>query len=81
MIHVGDMGQCTADGGCEGKGYAIYYGGLVASEMWVGYMEWPEIIDRAGAAIAAAGYRLGAYITGGMSNGNNSGYTVHEVCR
>ncbi len=76
------MGQCTADGGCESRGYTIWYGGrVVASESWQYYMDWSELNARASAAVAAGGYRYGAYITGGMSNGNNMGFGVYEVCR
>ncbi|MBP0633144.1 MULTISPECIES: hypothetical protein [unclassified Cupriavidus] len=81
-IYVGDMGQCTADGGCESRGYTIWYGGrVVASEAWQTYMDWSELNARASAAVAAGGYRYGSYITGGISNGNNMGYGVYEVCR
>lgn len=81
FIYLGDMGECTADGGCEGVGYAIYYGGLVASEMWRGHQDPMEWSARAIAAIEASGYRLGAYKTGSMSNGNNNGSSQYEVCK
>lgn len=81
-IAIGDMGQCTADGGCEGKGYQILWGGsVVASQMWIGYMEWPELNSLASAGIDASGYRAGANKASYLSNGNNMGLGVYEVCR
>ncbi|MGX6566064.1 hypothetical protein [Cupriavidus necator] len=81
-IHIGDMGQCSADGGCEGKGYMIYFGGsVVASEMWIGYMEWPEVNARASSGIAASGYRIGASKGTYLGNGNMMGLANYEVCR
>lgn len=81
-IHIGDMGQCSADGGCEGKGFMIYYGGsIVASEMWTGYMDPTELNAQASAGIAASGYQLGAHKGTVLGNGNMMGVANYEVCK
>lgn len=81
-ISIGDMGQCSADGGCEGKGYQILWGGsVVASRMWTGHMDWSDLGPQAVAGIDASGYRVGAIKLNYPSNGNNMGLQVYEVCR
>ena len=81
-IYIGDMGYCSADGGCSGTGYMIYYGGaIVASEMWVDTWDWPSLNARAVAAIATTGYSLGRGLGTELGNGNNMGVSINEVCR
>ncbi|XYJ92644.1 hypothetical protein AEMCBJ_34475 (plasmid) [Cupriavidus necator] len=81
FIAVGDMGQCTADGGCEGKGYSIVWNGsTVASQMWTGYIEREDLYSIVNAAINASAYRYGASKLNYISNGNNFGLEVLEVC-
>ncbi|QBY56346.1 hypothetical protein E0W60_35650 (plasmid) [Cupriavidus oxalaticus] len=81
-IYIGDMGQCSADGGCQGTGYMIYYGGaIVATEMWVDTWLWPDLNARASAAIATTGYSLGKFLGADPGNGNNMGMGIYEVCR
>ncbi|CAN7778268.1 hypothetical protein LJR296_007820 [Cupriavidus necator] len=81
-IYIGDMGQCSADGGCQGTGYMIYYGGaIVAAEMWVDTWFWPDLNARTSAAIATTGYSLGRALGTELGNGNNMGISMYEVCR
>ncbi len=44
-------------------------------------MEWPELNSLASAGIDASGYRAGANKASYLSNGNNMGLGVYEVCR
>ncbi|XYI49512.1 hypothetical protein OOOCML_34050 (plasmid) [Cupriavidus necator H16] len=44
-------------------------------------MEWPELNSLASAGIDASGYRVGTNKASYLSNGNNMGLGVYEVCR
>lgn len=84
-ISVGDAGQCTADGGCEGLGYQIYMNGaLMGGNAWLyQYMDDNTLLARVDQEMATRfpAYRRGAY-AGQMSpgNGNMRGTRSYQLC-
>lgn len=84
-ISIGPMGNCSADGGCAGQGIAVYDGSYtpVWSKTWSNWeiTDQMDLYDKALAALATSQYRLGAWKTSIIGNGNYGDTSFHEVCK
>lgn len=84
-ISVGDAGQCTADGGCEGLGYEIRMNGArVGGNAWLyQYMDDNTLLARVDQDMATRfpAYRRGAYAAQmSPGNGNMRGTRSYQLC-
>lgn len=87
-IVVGDAGNCSADGGCDGTGLFVQWGGNGFQYVWTDY--WPglhtdydmaQIEPLVQASLArSGGYSRGALFTAGGGNGNVAPSYYWYVC-
>lgn len=88
MIIVGDYGNCTADGGCDGTALQVKWGGNgfqnAYFDFWSGLhttFDMPQIEQLVQNSLAnSGGFSRGALIMSGGGNGNSSPSYWYQVC-
>ncbi|SPS02303.1 conserved exported hypothetical protein [Cupriavidus taiwanensis] len=90
MVAIGPGGNCSADGGCDGYGYAVYDGAPnspTVARTWTSWDTGPIVHDPSAmwpliqADMQSRGYYPGAIKTSTPGNGNYPGTSYYEVCR
>lgn len=87
-VIVGDYGNCSADGGCDGTALQVKWGGNGFQYVWFAYwpgihttFDMPQIEQLVQNSLAqSGGYYRGTLMSAGGGNGNSSPTYAWQVC-